>query len=833
MAETIDRSNFFTFTKGDFEPAAAPDREPDYKSDGSSYWFTDKGVYRRSDYWGPGVGSCTWTVGGHETFGPVQLTGYIPWDGFETSDATIKVSHPFGALDYDALGARPLDKGSYPDILYPDIDTFKVKREWFVEGSSKVTFAGKTIDYRPGGMKIRAAAEAYADPHNRRVADDWERYEAAHEHDHYAQTLHDWKFMGSRARVDEIARAMESLGVDVKEHRGESSVEYLAAAVRRKIEAGTLPYGERAAVIKEIASRLGSGDPALDALRVLRAREDGWLHRLEGAAHALPNSWDGEPATLAAAMLRAKDLSEGFDGAIGGVDALDDIDFSVLGERFAEAGLGSIDERGVLATPIHRYEETGDMLAALGISLDQIGREHDGSPEAAGEDGNGIPERYLSPSPIESMREIEGRISAKGLRAALRESDPVAVNLAADALSFVERSDMHGVEMYWNEYAEPGWGAEELACIAASMAALGGEEFGFTPADSRREAAEVLGKRLAEWAGRDDLAAALDLESFGQRAAEQTVVAGGNWYADSLMHAYASWTPDAGTPSEASVLWSDIETGADRARYGEFDLSTADGFKGFVQAVDSDLADAGALLPFPAGWGFQIRVDNKDWIDRWATIDDIVQTAGGTWAADAWASVKFEKSGLAVEEAAAAVRAGDISAIENASRVHGAYGNDGYLSFTADSYSAKNRNTGIILLEPEALRPEELSQLAQTRPDLFCDALCEKHPCLADARDRVGDMWAVGDGTVTYMTAPQLEGYFATEPTLADMREAGSTWRDWVYELEGCGLAESVYGEPMREQFAAESAAADMDAPVIEVMETEAPSRPNNDGFDH
>lgn len=844
MAETIDRSNFFKFTQGDFEPAATPLREPDYKSDGSSYWFTDQGVYRRSDYWGPGIGSCTWTVGGHETFGPAQLTGYIPWDGFGMPDATIKVSHPFGALDYGSLGARPLDKASYPDILHPDIDTFKVKREWFVEGANKVTFAGKTIDYRPGGMKIRAAAEAYANPHNRRVADDWERYEAAHEHDHYAQSLHDWKFMGSRARVDEIARAMESLGVDVKEHRGEASVEYLAIAVRRKIEDGTLPYGERAAFIKGIASRLGSGDPALDALRVLRAHEDGWLRSLEGEAHALPSNWDGEPATLAAAMLRVEDLSEGFDGSIGGVDALDDIDFSVLGERFAEAGLGSIDERGVLAPQIHRYEQAEDMLAALGMSLDQIGSEHDGSPDPVGEDGNGIPERYLSPSPIESMREIEGCISAKGLRAALLDSDPVAVNLAAEALSFVERADMHGVEMYWNEYAEPGWGAEELACIAASMAALGGEEFGFTPADSRREAAEVLGKRFGDLAGRDDLAASLDLESFGQRAAAHTIVAGGNWYADPttrgrLKQIIEQWTPGADTPREQSVLWSDIETGADRGRYGEFDLSTADGFKGFVQAVDSDLADDGALLPFPAGWGFQIRVDNKDWDDRWATIEDIVQTAGGTWAADAWASVKLGEHGLAVEEAAAAVRAGDISAIENASRVHGAYGNDGCLSFTADSYSkadsysAMNRNTGIFLLEPEALRPEELSQLAQTRPDLFCDALCEKHPCLADARDQVGDMWAVGDGTVTYMTAPQLESYFATEPTLADMREAGSTWRDWVYELEGCGLAESVYGEPMREQFAAEAAAADMDAPVIEVMETEAPSRPNNDGFDH
>lgn len=835
MAETIDRSNFFTFTQGHFEPAAAPLREPDYTSKSSSYWFTDEGVYRQSDHWGSAIASCTWSLGDekvvpcYKTVGLGQRTGYIPWDGFETPDATIEVTHRFGKLDYDAIGALPLGNTTgelFPD---PDVDVFKVKREWFVEGPSKVTVAGKTVDYRPHGMWVEAAGEAYADPHDRRVAEDWERYETERKREGASgQYLRDWKLTGARAHGVEISRAMESLGVDVEAQKGEESVEYLAAAVRRHIEAGTLPYGAEADVVKQIAASLGSGDAALDALRVLRAREEG---RLDVAAHALPKCYDDKPATLAAAMLRAEDLSEGFDGTIGGVDALDDIDFSVLGERFAEAGLGSIDEHGVLATPIHRYEQTEDMLAALALDILR------GTAAASrdGEADGGIPSRYIAASRDDSMSAIEARITASGLRAALRSSDPVSVNLAAEALSFVEQGDLHGVEMYWNDYAEPEWGAEELACIAASMAALGGEEFGFTPADSRREAAEVLGKRLGDWAGRDDLAASLDLESFGQRAAAHTIVADGNWYADPVAQGRldmdASWTPDADAPREASVLWSSFSTETKAGKYSEFDLSTVEGYESFVQAFDTDLEDAGVIKSSPAGWGLEIRVQQGgDYGEGWVAIEDIVETAGNPWVADAWASVKFEQGGLGAEDAAAAYRAGDLTSIEDASRIHGAYKDK---NFVIEGPYATNYNTAICITDPAGLSPERLSELAQTRPDLFTDALCEKHPCLADARDQVGDMWAVGDGTVTYMTAPQLEGYFATEPTLADMREAGSTWRDWVYELEGCGLAESVYGEPMREQFAAEAAARDMDAPVIEVMETEAPSRPNNDGFDH
>ena len=621
--------------------------------------------------------------------------------------------------------------------------------------------------------------------------------------------------IGRRVTTGLIARAMRDAGIDLGPAADSDSVEALAAAMRGALEKGTIAGPQDAVVLGAMASSIGSGDHSLDVLRVLRAVDQGLA---ELHPHPLPSFWDGEPATLAAAMLRSEDLSEGFDGSIGGVDVLDDIDFSVLGERFAEAGLGSIDDHGVLATPIHRYEQTEDMLAALGMSLDQIGREHDGGPDLDAEDGNGIPERYLSTSPAESMRAIEGRISATGLRAALRESDPAAVNLAADALSFVERHDLHGVEMYWNDYAEPEWGAEELACIAASMAAIGGEEFGFTPAESRREAAEVLGKRLGDWAGRDDLAASLDLESFGRRAAEQTIVAGGNWYADPVAQGRLEqaelWTPGADTPREQSVLWSGEPAQVDQELYGDFDLATEEGFERFVRGVDGTIEAEAVVSTFPAVWGQQVAVrPGEDGRGAWVSLESIRKAAGGAWAAEVWASFKLGDMGA--REAAKAFAAGNYAAFEDASGIHGQDALD------------------VVEIIPEYLGRKELARLAQTRPDLFTDALCETHPCLAEARDQVGDMWAVGDGTVTYMTAPQLERYFATEPTLADMREAGSTWRDWVYELEGCGLAESVYGEPMREQFAAEAAARDMDAPVIEAMETEAPSRPNNDGFDH
>ena len=60
----INKDNYFKNTFIDWKITKAPDRQPDYKSDsGSEYWYTDKGVYRRSNHWGT-VATCTWLLDG-------------------------------------------------------------------------------------------------------------------------------------------------------------------------------------------------------------------------------------------------------------------------------------------------------------------------------------------------------------------------------------------------------------------------------------------------------------------------------------------------------------------------------------------------------------------------------------------------------------------------------------------------------------------------------------------------------------------------------------------------------------------------------------------------
>lgn len=60
----IDKNNFFESTACNWKQVNDRlEKDPDYTSDsGSKYWYTDKGVYRLSDHWGFGVGSCDWLL---------------------------------------------------------------------------------------------------------------------------------------------------------------------------------------------------------------------------------------------------------------------------------------------------------------------------------------------------------------------------------------------------------------------------------------------------------------------------------------------------------------------------------------------------------------------------------------------------------------------------------------------------------------------------------------------------------------------------------------------------------------------------------------------------
>lgn len=60
-----NKDNFYKDTQADFVSCDVPTREPDYYSNSDSrYWYTDEGVYRLSDHFGWGVGSCNWTLDG-------------------------------------------------------------------------------------------------------------------------------------------------------------------------------------------------------------------------------------------------------------------------------------------------------------------------------------------------------------------------------------------------------------------------------------------------------------------------------------------------------------------------------------------------------------------------------------------------------------------------------------------------------------------------------------------------------------------------------------------------------------------------------------------------
>ena len=95
--ETANKDNFFQNSIGYWEKKSAPPKRPaDYKSTyfekgtgnlkkSSEYWYTDEGVYRRSNHWGMDVASCSWLLKGVE-YKPdgvskgYTVTAFIPWN---------------------------------------------------------------------------------------------------------------------------------------------------------------------------------------------------------------------------------------------------------------------------------------------------------------------------------------------------------------------------------------------------------------------------------------------------------------------------------------------------------------------------------------------------------------------------------------------------------------------------------------------------------------------------------------------------------------------------------------------------------------------------------
>lgn len=53
----------------------------DRNSISSSYWYTEEGVYRKSDHWGK-CRNCHWTIDGEEINSHEDIVGFCKWEDF-------------------------------------------------------------------------------------------------------------------------------------------------------------------------------------------------------------------------------------------------------------------------------------------------------------------------------------------------------------------------------------------------------------------------------------------------------------------------------------------------------------------------------------------------------------------------------------------------------------------------------------------------------------------------------------------------------------------------------------------------------------------------------
>lgn len=258
--ENITKDNFFKLTRGRFEPCQTPRRAPDRMTKDSSYWFDEKGVTRRSDHWGWGIATCTWTYGDEEachcgkTKKLGERTGRVDWNALETPRVEIHLTHQFGDLDYAAIGAEPIGQ----DVdEYGPYDVFLLTREMVSEKGGKVCFAGNVQAYGNGRGQINlsAAGKAYADPAARSISAAWKEEREAARAEKRRAKLADWlptqfgndlhgELAAAAARQVTPAQwavLLPYLGQDEDNHYGYSSFGtdlYLTEVARRPSEQG-------------------------------------------------------------------------------------------------------------------------------------------------------------------------------------------------------------------------------------------------------------------------------------------------------------------------------------------------------------------------------------------------------------------------------------------------------------------------------------------------------------------------------------------------------------------------------------------------------------------
>lgn len=99
--EVANKNNFFNNSIGYWELTSIPSIKPHYVSHSDSeYWYTSKGVYRRSDHWGFKIASCSWFIEddlyeyeGDEydiKFYDSPVTAFIPWSNLKAKGEIVQ-----------------------------------------------------------------------------------------------------------------------------------------------------------------------------------------------------------------------------------------------------------------------------------------------------------------------------------------------------------------------------------------------------------------------------------------------------------------------------------------------------------------------------------------------------------------------------------------------------------------------------------------------------------------------------------------------------------------------------------------------------------------------
>lgn len=124
----FNRSNFHKSTFCIFKESETPDRAPEYtSSSGSQYWFSDEGVFRKSNHWGRAA-KCKWRLVTNSGKASRLKSGFADWSGFARDNEYEKLY--FLRSDVNSVHYFHKDVSDYKDeFLRTSGDTMKRIRQ--------------------------------------------------------------------------------------------------------------------------------------------------------------------------------------------------------------------------------------------------------------------------------------------------------------------------------------------------------------------------------------------------------------------------------------------------------------------------------------------------------------------------------------------------------------------------------------------------------------------------------------------------------------------------------------------------------------------------------